>query len=116
MSCLKERRTRTECHHTKKTREPTYGTGFSTIRIPRRVRVVAVEVYAPAATQQREKAREAAERLGVGRKAFDRDRADWRRYRTLGDAELGGFIEVIPEQDGGQIVILHGDVINIILS
>ena len=98
------------------TMQPTYGTGQTTIRIPARVQVVAVEVYAPAATAQREKSRQSAARLGVTRKDFDRDRADWRRYRTLQDAESDGFIEVLPEADGSKVVILHGQIINIILS
>ena len=98
------------------TLEPTYGTGQTTIRIPKGVQVVAVEVYAPAATAHRERSRQSAARLGVTRKAFDSDRADWRRYRTLQDAESDGFIEVLPEDGGGRVVILHGQIINIILS
>jgi len=101
---------------------PTYGTGQTTIRIPKGVQVAAVEVYVPAATAQRERSRQSAARLGVTRKDFDQDRTDWRRYRSLKDAESDGFIEVIPEQEGsgvdtgGLIVVLHGQIINIILS
>lgn len=104
------------------TMEPTFNTNFTTIRIPKGVTVKSFEVYNPKNTAGRLEARQAAASLGVSRKDHDKDRADWRRYRTLQDAELGGFVEIIPEQrtdgtlTGAQIVIIYGELVNIILA
>ena len=96
---------------------PTYNPGNrSVIRVPRSVQRVIIEVYVPNHSAQRVRQRQSAYRLGVSREAFDRDRVDWRRYRFLEDAERDGFIEVIPEEDGGKLIVLGEHLVNVILS
>lgn len=95
---------------------PTYDTGATTIRIPKSCTVVLVEVYAPTTSPHRERARARALEGGGTYSTFNRCQLDWLIFQSLEAAESLGYVEVVPEQDGGKLVILREHLVNLVLA